>query len=35
MGSFDHKTATVIIPPEYVWAPIQAIRQKHDTEVCW
>jgi hypothetical protein len=33
MESFDHKTATVIIPPEHVWGPFQAIRQKHDSRV--
>ena len=33
MESFDHKTAVVIIPPEDVWGPIQAIRQKHDSKV--
>ena len=30
MENLDHKTAAVIIPPEDVWGPIQAIRQKHD-----
>lgn len=25
-----HKTAVVIIPPENLWQPIQAIRQRHD-----
>jgi poly(A) polymerase len=33
MESLDHKTAAFIIPPEYVWGPIQAIRQKHDSNV--
>jgi hypothetical protein len=33
MESLDHKTATVIIPPEHVWGPFQAIRQKHDSRV--
>jgi hypothetical protein len=33
MGSLDHKTAAVIIPPEYVWGPIQPIPQKHDSKV--
>ena len=33
MEILGHKTATVIIPPECVWGPIQAIRQKHDSEV--
>ena len=31
--SLDHKTAAVIITPEDVWGPIQAIRQKHDSKV--
>ncbi len=33
MESLDHKTAAVIIPPESVWGPIQAIRQNHDSKV--
>ncbi len=33
MENLDHKTAAVIIPPEAVWGPIQAIRQKHDSKV--
>jgi 2'-5' RNA ligase len=33
MERLDHKTAAVIIPPEDVWDPIQAIRQKHDSKV--
>ena len=33
MESLSHKTAAVIIPPEDVWVPIQAIRQKHDSKV--
>lgn len=33
MENLDHKTAVVIIPPEDVWGPIQAIRQKHDSKV--
>jgi 2'-5' RNA ligase len=28
-----HKTAVVIIPPEEVWSPIQAIRQEYDRHV--
>jgi poly(A) polymerase len=28
-----HKTAVVVIPPEDVWAPIQGIRQQHDSKV--
>jgi hypothetical protein len=28
MESLDHKTAAVIIPPENIWTPIQAIRQE-------
>jgi len=36
MQALDHKTAAVIIPPEDVWEPIQAIRQRHDRKVgCW
>ena len=30
MRSKTHKTAVVVIPPERAWAPIQAIREKHD-----
>lgn len=30
MVSKTHKTAVVVIPPEGAWAPIQAIREKHD-----
>ena len=33
MENLNHKTAVVIIPPEDVWGPIQAIRQKHDKKV--
>lgn len=28
-----HKTAAVLIPPEEVWEPIQAIRRQHDRQV--
>jgi hypothetical protein len=28
-----NKALAAIIPPEYVWGPIQAIRQEHDSEV--
>ena len=28
-----HNTAIVVIPPEDVWGPIQAIRQEHDSKV--
>ena len=28
-----HKTAVVIIPPDEMWPPIQAIRQKHDRQL--
>jgi len=28
-----HKTAVVIIPPEDVWEPVQAIRRQHDRQV--
>ena len=33
MESLSHKTAAVIIPPQDVWASIQAIRQTHDRKV--
>ena len=33
MENLSHKTAAVIIPPEDLWAPIQAMRQKHDSKV--
>ena len=28
-----HKTAVVLIPPEEVWEPIQAIRREHDRQI--
>ena len=28
-----HKTAAVLVPPQGVWAPIQAIRTRHDRQV--
>ena len=28
-----HQTAVVLIPPEVVWEPIQAIRRQHDRQV--
>jgi 2'-5' RNA ligase len=28
-----HHTAVAIVPPEEVWGPIQAIREKHDRQV--
>ena len=33
MGHKTHKTAVVLIPPEEVWPPIQAIRREHDRHV--
>lgn len=33
MKNKTHNTAIVVIPPEDVWGPIQAIRQKHDSKV--
>ncbi|KKM66593.1 hypothetical protein LCGC14_1479650 [marine sediment metagenome] len=33
MENRTHNTAIVIIPPEDVWRPIQAIRQKHDRKL--
>jgi 2'-5' RNA ligase len=33
MDKLDHRTAVVIIPPEDIWSPIQAIREKHDSKV--
>jgi 2'-5' RNA ligase len=32
VGTKTHKTAVVIIPPDEVWPPIQAIRRKHDRQ---
>jgi hypothetical protein len=32
LGSKTHKTAVVIIPPEALWAPIQAVRKEHDRQ---
>lgn len=29
----SHKTAVVVIPPEDIWAPIQAIRRQHDRQL--
>jgi RNA 2',3'-cyclic 3'-phosphodiesterase len=29
-----HTSAVVLIPPEDAWAPIQAIRQRHDSKIC-
>ncbi len=33
MPSRTHRTAVVLIPPEDVWQPIQAIRREHDRQV--
>jgi 2'-5' RNA ligase len=33
MTDKTHKTAVVLIPPRAVWAPIQAIRRRHDRQV--
>ena len=33
MNETTHSTAIVIIPPEEVWEPIQAIRQQHDRKI--
>jgi 2'-5' RNA ligase len=33
MATKTHRTAVVLIPPEECWAPIQAIRQRHDRHV--
>jgi len=33
MKNATHKTALVIIPPDEIWGPIQAIRQEHDRHV--
>lgn len=32
MSTKTHQTAVAIIPPQEVWAPIQAIRQQHDRQ---
>ena len=33
MATKTHTTAVVIIPPEPLWGPIQAIRREHDRQV--
>ena len=33
MAEKTHKTALVIIPPEEVWEPIQALRRVHDKQI--
>ena len=33
MAAKTHKTAVVLIPPEEVWEPIQAIRRRYDRHV--
>jgi 2'-5' RNA ligase len=33
MSTKTHTTAVVLIPPEAVWSPIQAIRQRYDRNV--
>ncbi|HEX6828923.1 MAG TPA: 2'-5' RNA ligase family protein, partial [Burkholderiales bacterium] len=32
MTPLAHQSAVVLIPPEAVWAPIQAIRRSHDRQ---
>jgi 2'-5' RNA ligase len=32
-GNKTHKTALVVIPPEELWPPIQAIRRQHDRQI--
>jgi len=32
MKNTTHNTAVVVIPPEDIWGPIQAIRQQHDSK---
>lgn len=32
-SSKTHKSALVLIPPETIWEPIQAIRRKHDRQI--
>jgi RNA 2',3'-cyclic 3'-phosphodiesterase len=32
MSSKTHQTAVAIVPPEEVWGPIQAIRERHDRQ---
>ena len=32
MSQKTHTTAAVLIPPEDVWGPIQAIRREHDRQ---
>ncbi len=33
MSRKTHKTAVVLIPPDEMWPPIQAIRQRHDRQL--
>lgn len=33
MDAKTHTTALVVIPPEELWAPVQAIRREHDRQV--
>ena len=33
MSTVSHQTAVVLIPPEDVWAPIQALRVVHDSKI--
>lgn len=33
MQGKSHQTAVAIVPPEDVWGPIQAIRERHDRQV--
>jgi hypothetical protein len=33
MPSKTHHTAVAVVPPQEAWAPIQAIREKHDRQL--
>lgn len=33
MSSKTHQTAVAVVPPQEVWVPIQAIRERHDRQV--
>jgi hypothetical protein len=32
MMSKTHQTAVAVVPPQEVWGPIQAIRERHDRQ---
>jgi hypothetical protein len=32
MSSKTHQTAVAVVPPQEVWGPIQAIRERHDRQ---